>query len=363
MIQPKTDTSVPKSHAEPARLRDPRLMRQMQFQNNQRNRGVPPGPAQQRFGHLSPAFPSNSQLDHPTVNRPPFSAPLVDDSSRKSRTASKNRSSSKDVKSRSTSKTSPKSQKSSSSSQKSSKSSNLSSPKSSSKSSKTSSPSSRSSPKDPKRDRYKDKELSKVSPSQSLAMTNLAEAERKIKEFTIPKKRSPSPKDKLIKSITDPKVSSTTKTADSPTKFKGNKTNSKSRNYVKQNKDGSVSPTSNKDSVDVVQQKTPPATATATAAAETTTTSESIGSSIASSTNEPLQTNIGSEPITGAGENQDFKSKDTKFVVRMVKISHIVHNLLTRLMISDGLIIDCINRRDDILNKLIVIGTGDNFFY
>lgn len=374
MIQPKMEPLAPKLRVEPTketgtqnvRSRDPRLARQMQFQNstqrnfNQRNRSAPLGPGIQRFGPPSASFASNSHLENPAVNRPTaaFNANM-DDSGRQSRTASKNRSSSKDVKNRLTSKTSPKSPKSNS--QKSPKSpSTASSSKSSSKSSKTSPTNNRSSPKDLKKDRYKDKESSKLSPSRSSGIVALADAEKKIKEYTIPfKKRSPSPKDKSTKSITDPKVSSTTKTAESPIKFKGSKTNPKSRNYVRRNRDESKSPIPNKDSADVVQEKTPPSPTTTSS-----TTSELIGSpiqpAIEPTTN--VTANVGSVPFAGVGENQSFKSKDTTFVVRMVKISHIVHSLLTRLMISIGLIIDCINHRDDILNKLIVIGTGDNFF-
>ncbi len=395
MVQPKTDASAAKVRSEPnkaetvsqnVRLRDPRLARQSQFQNptqrnfNQRNRAAPPV-IQQRFGPASVLYASNSQSDNPVLNRPTaaFNATNMDDSGRKSRTTSKNRGSPKDMKNRSASKTSPqKSQKSSS--QKSSP--KLPSTKSSSKSSKTSpSSNNRSSPKDSKRDRYKEKESNKLSPSRSSAISALAEAEKKIKEFTIPfKKRSPSPKDKSAKSITDPKVSSTTKSAaDSPTKFKGNKTNSKSRNYVRHNRDESISPIPNKDNVEIGQQKTSPSTSTisstttstsATTTSTTTTASELIGSTlITSAAVEPVANvpaNVNSVPLTGiTGENQNFKSKDQTFVVKMVKISHVVHScLLTRLMmmISIGLIIDCINRRDNFLNKLIVIGTGDNFF-
>lgn len=360
MIQSQTELSGAKSRVEAAkaetvtqnvRCRDPRLARQMQFQNatqrnfNQRNRNAPLG--SQRSGPPSASFAANSHLNNPAVSRPTaaFNANNTDDSGRQSRTSSKNRSSSKDVKNRLTSKTSPKSQKSNS--QKSPKSpSTASSSKSSSKSSKTSPTSNRSSQKDPKKDRYKEKESSKLAA--------LAEAEKKIKEFTIPfKKRSPSPKDKSTKSITDPKVSSTTKTADSPTKFKGSKTSPKSRNYVRRNRDDeSKSPIPTKDAVDIVQQKTPPSP---------TTTSELLGSpnQPASEQTPNITADVGSVPFAGVGDNQSFKSKDTTFVVRMVKVSHIVHSSLARLtMISIGLIIDCINRRDDILNKLIVIGTG-----
>lgn len=405
MIQSRADASAPKpeSASQNFRIRDPRLMRQMQSQNppqrnfNQRNRAGPAPPAMQHFGHPSASFASNNQMDDPSRRSAMFNE-MPDDSSRKSRTASKGRGSAKDVKSRLNSKTSPKSQKLSSS-QKSPKSSSSSSTssasKSSSKSSKTSStsPSSRTSPKDLKKDRYKEKEAAKVPLGRSSAA--LAEAEKKIKEFTIPKKRSPSPKDKSTKSITDSKVSSTTKTVDSPNKLKGNsKLNSKSsRVNVKPHRDGSP-PVSAKENVETVphqqpdkRQKTPPAvstittnatTATATVAAAATITTTSTATTIESSSNDVATINAssstggsgsGDHPFAGTGDNQDFKSKDNNFVVRLVKISHIVHNsLLTRLtmmmmmILSNGLIVDCINRRADILNKLFVIGTGDNFF-
>lgn len=374
MIQPKTDLSAARSRIEPikgetvqqnARLRDPRLARQMQYQNSaqrnfpQRNRTAPLGPGIQRFGPASASFASNNQLDNQVVNRAPaaFNATNMNDSGRQPpRTPSKNRSSTKDVKTRLISKSSPKSQKSSS--QKSPKSPSTASPssKSSSKSSKTSPTSNRLSSKDHKKDRFKEKESSKLSPSQALA-----EAEKKIKEFTIPfKKRSPSPNDKSTKSITDPKVSSTTKTADSPIKFKGSKTNSKSRNYARRNRD--ESPIPNKD---IVEQKTPPLTASTTTSATTTAAAGELSGSPIPPLIEPVANVpaiVAGVPFAGVGENQSFKSKDTQFVVRLVKVSHIVHSLLTRLMMSIGLIIDCINHRDDILNKLIVIGTGDNFF-
>lgn len=375
MIQPKTESSSTRSRVEPdraetvaqnVRLRDPRLARQMQFQNStqrnfpQRNRSAA---GMQRFGHPAASFASNNQLDNPVANRPPatFNATIMDESGRPSRIASKTRGSTKDVKSRLTSKTSPKSQKSSS--QKSPKSPAKSSSKNSKTSSSNTSPTSnRSSSKDHKKDRFKDKESNKLSPSRNSSA--LAEAEKKIKEFTIPfKKRSPSPKDKSPKSITDPKVSSTTKTPDSPNKFKGSKTNSKSRNYVKRNRDECKSPIPNKENSELVQQKTPPS-ASSTSSSSTTKTSELVGSPVPPLTEPVLSVpaNISSVPFAGDGDNQSFKSKDTTFVVRMVKVSHIVHSLLTRLMISIGLIIDCINRRDNFLNKLIVIGTGDNFF-
>lgn len=383
MIQPKTESSSTRSHVEPnraetvaqnARLRDPRLARQMQFQNstqrsfNQRNRSAPLAAGIQRFGHPAASFASNNQLDNPVTNRPPatFNATIMDDSGRQSRTAGKTRGSSKDVKNRLTSKTSPKSQKSNS--QKSPKSPAKSSSKNSKTSNSNTSPTSnRSSSKDHKKDRSK--ESNKLSPSRgSSAIVALAEAEKKIKEFTIPfKKRSPSPKDKSPKSITDPKVSSTTKTPDSPIKFKGSKTNSKARNYVKRNRDECKSPIPNKDNAEIVQQKTPPsASSTSSSSTTTTKTSELVGSPVPPPT-EPIPggpANISSAPFAGDGDNQSFKSKDTTFVVRMVKVkvSHIVHSLLTRLMISIGLIIDCVNHRDNFLNKLIVIGTGDNFF-
>lgn len=374
MIQPKTESGDVKSRIESikaetgqqnVRLRDPRLARQMQFQNSaqrnfaHRNRNASVTGIQ-RFGPSSVAFNANSQQDNSVVNRPTaaFKATNMDDSGRQSRTANKNRSSSKDVKSRLISKTSPKSQKSNS--QKSSKpSSTASSLKSPSKSSKTS-PSSRSSSKDLKKDRYKEKESNKLSPTRSSAIVVAsAEAEKKMKEYTIPfKKRSPSPKSKSPKSITDPKVSSTTKTADSPTKFKGGKTNAKPRNYVRRNRDESKSPIPNKENTEIVQLKSSPPNTTASSTTATT------GSPIPPAVVEPVQNvsaDISSVPFAGVGENQNFKSKKhTTFVVRMVKISHIVHSLLTSPMI--GLIFDCINRRDDILNKLIVIGTGDNFF-
>lgn len=368
MIQPKTIDPMARkarieSHkAEPApqnvRPRDPRLARQMQLQNstqrnfNQRNRTASPAFGNQSFPPASTHFVANGQLESLIANRSTaFNATNMDDSARKSRAPSKNRSSSKDVKNCVvTSKTSLKSQKANS--QKSSPKSPGSSSKSSSKSSKSSPSSNRQLPKDQKKDRCKEKESSKQSPNRSAAITALAEAERKIKQFTIPKKRSPSPKDKSAKSITDPKVSGTTKTADSPspTKVKNNKSNSKSRNYVRHNRD--------EDNGEIVQQQSPPpppttSTTPSSVIDTTTTTPESVAN---------VQTNAAScVPFTGAGDSQSFKSKETtNFVVGMVNISHIVHNLLTRLMMmSIGLISDCINRSDDICNKLIVCG---NFF-
>lgn len=358
----KTETIV-------QRQRDPRLARQMQFQNAaqrnfpQRNRGAPPAPAIQRFGLPPTSFVSNNPLDNNIANRPTtaFNGAIMDDSGRQSRPISKNRSSSKDLKNRLTSKTSPKTSHKSNN-QKSQSSKTATTPTKSSPSSKTSKTSSkvtsasnnRSSSKELKKVRYKEKDISKLSPSRNSAIVPLAEGEKKIKEYTIPfKKRSPSPKDKSTKSITDPKVSSTTKTADSPVKFKGGKANSKSRNYVRRNRD--ESPIPNKDGVEVTPPS-PPMSSTST-----TTTSELITSPIPPLI-EPLSGSVSSVPFAGVGENQSFKSKNTTFIVRMVKISHIVHSLLTRLMISIRLINYCINHRDDILNKLIVIGTGDNFF-
>ncbi|KAG4070400.1 hypothetical protein HA402_006542 [Bradysia odoriphaga] len=391
MIQPKVINSMaqktrmeihkPESALQNVRSRDPRLARQMQFQNsaqrnfNQRNRTASPAFVNQGFGPASTHFVPNNLADNAIAHRPPtaFTAASMNDSGRKSRTAIKNRSSSKEVKNRSTSKTSPKSQKPNS--QKSSpKSPGSSSSKSSSKSTKPCPTSNRQLPKDPKKDRYKEKEPNcKLSPNRSAAIAALAEAERKIKEFTIPKKRSPSPKDKSTKSITDPKVSSTTRTADSPTKFKASKSNSKSRNNTRHNRGG-------RESAEIVQPETAPSTTsasvTATIIPTTTTTSESIESSPIPPSIEPVvnvPVNVSCVPLTGAGENQSFKSKEIIFVVRMVKVSQIVHNLLTRLIMSmsKGLISDCINRSDNddddddddvILNKLIVIGTGVNFF-
>ncbi|KAG4070353.1 hypothetical protein HA402_006495 [Bradysia odoriphaga] len=301
MIQPKAEPA-----AQNVRPRDPRLARQMQFQNsaqrnfNQRNCTASPAFGNQGFGPASTHFVSNSQVDNVIGHRPAaaFNAAVMDDSGRKSRTASRNHSSSKEVKNRSTSKTSPKSQKLNS--QKSSpKSPGSSSSKSSSKSSKSSPSSNRLSPKDQKNDRSKEKE------SKSAAIAALAEAERKIKEFTIPKKRSPSPKDKSTKSITDPKVSSTTKTADSPTKFKASKSNSKSRNNTRHNHgDG--------ESAEIVQPETSPSTTSVTATIiPTTTTSESIESSPIPPSIEPVvnvPANASCVPLTGAGENQSFKN-------------------------------------------------------
>lgn len=375
MIQPKSE--LMKSRVEHVktetivqRQRDPRLARQMQFQNStqrnfpQRNRTAPHGPGIQRFGPPSTSFVSNMQSDNNVANRPITTfnaATTMDDSGRQSRPTSKNRISSKDLKNRLTSKTSPKSSHKSNN-QKSPSSKTASTPTKSpssktSKSSKVTSPSNRSS-KDLKKDRYKEKDTNKLSPSRNSATVPLAEAEKKMKEYTIPfKKRSPSPKDKSTKSITDPKVSSTTKTTDSPVKFKGGKANSKSRNYVRRNRD--ESPVANKDGVEVVQQNTPPSPPMSST---TTTTTELITSPIPPPLIEPITGTVSSVPFTGVAENQSFKSKDNAFIVRMVKISHIVHSMLTRLMISNRLINYCINHRDDILNKFIVIGTGDNFF-
>lgn len=378
MVQAKTEMMKPrvepmKPETQNVRLRDPRLARQMQFQNSnqrgfpQRNRVPQLAPGGQRFTTTpSATFASNVQLDNCLENRPnisPFTAVNADDSARQSR-QNKSRTSSKDVKNRATTKTSPKSSQKSSNHSKSQTTKSLSTPsKSSSKSSKsstkTNSPNSHRSPsKELRKDRHKEKESSKVSPSRSAALLALAEAEKKIKEFTIPKKRSPSPKDKLVKSITDPKVSSTTKTAGSPVKFKSGKTNLKSRNYMRRNRDESESPVPSKDIGEIGTQKMPPSPPSMPS---TTTTSELTGS--------PKPPIVEAEPSSvsvpfdaGVGDSQSFKSKDTKFVVRLVKISHIVHSLLTRLIISNGLINDCINHRDDFLNKLIVIGTGDNFF-
>ncbi|XP_037041667.1 uncharacterized protein LOC119078281 [Bradysia coprophila] len=300
MIQPKAVNA--ESAPQNVRPRDPRLARQMQFQNsaqrnvNQRNRTASPVFANQGFGSASIHFVPNSQVDNAIAHRPAaaFNAAIMDDSSRKSRTASKNRSSSKEVKTRSTSKTSPKSQKPNS--QKSSpKSPASSSSRSSSRSSKSSPSSNHQSPKDQKKNRNKETE------SKSVAIAALAEAER-IKEFTIPKKRSPSPKDK---SITDPKVSSTTKTADSPTKvIKASKSNSKSRNNARHTRGGG-------ESVEIVQPETVPSTTSVTAPTiPTTTTSESIESPIPPSI-EPV-VNVPAKascvPLPGAGENQSFKN-------------------------------------------------------
>ncbi|KAJ6647215.1 Pre-mRNA cleavage complex 2 protein Pcf11 [Pseudolycoriella hygida] len=319
IVSPQQDTKKADAMQQHSRLRDPRLARQMNFPNaqrnfNPRNRSAPPAVVAQRFGAQSASFGSNNHSESGTVSRSTaFNG--MDDSSRQSRLPNKSRSSTKDVKSRLSSKTSPKSQKSSN--QKShltkSPSASSTSKSSSSKNAKSSSSSSsnRSSTKDLKKDRYKEKESCKLSPSRSSANSTLAEAEKKIREFTIPKKRSPSPKDKSVKSITDPKVSSTTKTLDSPTKLKGSKTSSKSRNNARRNRDDSKSPL-NKDSSESVQQNTPPSQAatTTTPAVAASSTSELISSPIAPEveTTANLSPRISSVPFTGVGENRNFKN-------------------------------------------------------